>query len=362
MATWEIWLDDASGRRLRVLDKVLEFGLTRVVNAPGAFSVTLPQSFKREWVAPDYMLEFWRNGALLGVGVVQNIVMRDQGGQDLIILSGGDQLVLLDRRIVAYKAGATYASGTDNADDLLKEIVNRNFTSNASDADRSWTANGLTIAADASAAPSMTVSFAYRNVLDLLQDICAASAAAGTELYFDLVPSVQADNTLSFIFTTYTGQPGADHTGNDLVVFSKEWGNLEAPEIEQDYTEFRSVAYGGGQGEGASRYLVEKEDTGLSGLSTWARAEMFVDVRNESAGAAVDSRTLAKLQEMRPRLRFSGYLLDTPAARYGIAWSFGDRVVSEYRGLSFDGLVNAISFSVDNEGAETITARIEVEQ
>ncbi|HLA39070.1 MAG TPA: hypothetical protein VJ417_03695, partial [Candidatus Glassbacteria bacterium] len=63
----------------------------------------------------------------------------------------------------------------------------------------------------------------------------------------------------------------------------------------------------------------------------------------------------------KPRLRFSGKLLDTPQAVYGKDWNFCDRVTVEYRGRQLDGLVNAVTVKVDGEGNETVEARFEVE-
>ena len=58
---------------------------------------------------------------------------------------------------------------------------------------------------------------------------------------------------------------------------------------------------------------------------------------------------------------FSGNLLDTQQFRYGVDWQFGDRITAQYGGEEFDAMIDAVVFTVDENGQETLEARAEVE-
>jgi hypothetical protein len=318
-------------------------------------------------IGVDYMVEFWRSAAqgamqLESVFFVREIIYEeDVKGNDLIILAGPDGNDLLTRRIVAYAAGSSLSDKTDNADDMMKEIVTENLGSDAS-IDRTLTNLNFTVAGDVSDAPSVTKGFAWRNVLQVLQDITYMSAENGTDLYFDVVPIVISSSEIGFEFRTYTDQPGQDRTydSNNPVVFSKEWGNLSDPILMYDYTREANYIYGGGQGEGDDRTISEQSDDARVGSSVWNRREKFADARNETTSNGVANKAEEVLNENKPFKRFTGQLLDTPQARYGVDWFFGDKVEVSYRGIQFQGVAKALKIRLDKEGNEILTVKVEV--
>ncbi len=369
--TYEVWLCDQYGRRLTILDNLIDFEIVKVVNSVSYCSVTLPGNFHETYqtlIGVDYMVEFWRSPAqgamtLESVFFVREIVYEeDVKGNDIIILSGPDGNDLLDRRIVAYSAGSSQADKTDNADDMMKEIVTENLGSSATDSDRDLTDLNFTVAGDVSDGPSITKGFAWRNVLKTLTEIVYTSAENGTDLYFDVVPVVISSSEIGFDFRTYTNQPGQDRTydTNNPVVFSKEWGNLANPVLYYDYTNEANYVYGGGQGEGADRTISEQSDTTRIGASVWNRRERFADARNEATANGVANKAEEVLNESKPFKRFTGTLLDTPQARYGVDWFFGDKVEVSYRGIQFQGIAKALRMKLDKQGNEILTVKVEV--
>jgi hypothetical protein len=211
------------------------------------------------------------------------------------------------------------------------------------------------VAADLADGPIIDKSFAWRNVLLTLQELRDAAAVAGDVVYFSLTPS-----GTGFVFETHADQLGADRTTASAtpVLFSLEAGNLAQPELVMDYTAEAAVSYGGGQGWGEERQVVEIEDTDRSSRSPWARREIFRDSRNETTALAVQAAAQAALQGARPRLRFAGQLSDAPGSRYGLDWRFGDRVSASYAGYQFNAMIRAVTFVVNQRG-EDIRARLE---
>lgn len=378
---WEIWYCDPQGWRMGLLDMVGDFTVVRSANTVGGFALTLP--YREEYGNPPYpdvaqligldnIIEFWRSpgaGQLKHVftGFLRKWEYFEREGQLFVKLSGPDTLDLLDRRIIAYYAESSESTKTDYADDMIKEMVAENMGSGADDYSGSGSARDLsgydfTIAADRSAAPSITKAFAWRNLLLACQDVALASASNDTDLYFDIVPMLQSDQRLGFEFRTYINEMGMDRTLTSLnpVFFGREYGNLTNVNLTYDYTEEMNYIYAGGQGEEAARNIQTRYDSDRIGKSIWNRREGFADARNADTNAGVQATGDEVLAEAAPRLTFRADLIDTSQARFGIDWNYGDKIECSFLGQQFVGMVKAIQISVNVQGKENIMAAIEV--
>jgi hypothetical protein len=355
--SWEIWLCDPFGVRLRSLDQALAFEAARVINQVGGFSVRLAGDFDLRNVGRDYLVEFWRNGRWFNTGLLRRVRRVETAGVETVEISGPDVMHLLRRRIVAHYAGSASASKTDYIDDMMKDIVRENFSA-PTDTARTWSL--LSVAADVSDGPMVTRGFAWRNVHEVLIDLSLAAEQAGAAVYFYLAP-IFGVSGVTWQFRTAATQPGIDRTGDDRLMFGREFGNLANPELDEDYSDEATWVYAGGQGEGAERVTQTAHSTGRAAASPWGRIEVFEDARNETHPNGVQARADGRLAEQQPRLRFSGDLLETPQCRYGIDWSWGDRVVVSYAGRQWNGLVKVASFGVDGSGEEQLSARIDAD-
>ena len=357
----EIWLSDANGTRLTLLESVISFAYARVVNGIGAFSITLPNTFSGGMIQTDGRVEFWRDGRLQTAGLIRKMNYADDAkGLTTLVVGGVDMNDLLQRRIVAYAAGSVQASKSGHADDVLKAIVRENLGALVAVAARNLTSLNFTVALDLTAVAVLERRFSWTNVLTVIQEIASASTqSTGIGLYFDLVPVMVSSTQLGFELRTYTGQIGMDMSSS--VFFGKSWGNLGSPKLEKDYSAEFNYCYVGGQGEEADRSIVEVSDTARIGGSPWNRREIFQDGRNEKTVTGLDALGRKALRANRPVLRLSGSLLDTTQARYGIDWSWGDKVTVEYRGFQFAGMVRAVRFDLADDGQEAIDCKVETE-
>jgi hypothetical protein len=370
-AKHELWLTNDVGSRIALLDDVEDFGWNRVVNNMGRASVYLPGDFDRSLLRRDYRIEIWRSPTSEGDLRLENVFFIRRpvtstavNGTQRVQVNAVDPNELLSRRIVAYAAGSSESSKTDEIDDMIKAIVRENLGALAGNdsfgASRSFDASFFGVQADAGSGPSITKSFAWRNVLDILQDLSDISREVGVEIYYAIIPT----STTTFEFRTYTDQPGQDRrvsVGGNPTIFSLERGNLETPILEDDYEDEMNYVYGGGQGEGVARDIQEVRDLTRINASAWNRREAFRDARHEATSAGVEDEADALLVEGRPKRRFSAFLLSRENARYGLDWDLGDRITVEYLGEQFDGLIKVVSANVDPEGLETIEGKVEVE-
>ena len=366
---YQVWLDDVYGNRLALLENLIDFEIVRVANAVSYCRVTLPGTFDQNLFGLDYMVEFWR-APVGGINRLETVFFvrkitytEDSSGNDVIILSGPDANDLLLRRIAAYDAGTSETSKSDYADDMMKEIVSENLASDATDSDRDLSGLNVTVAGDSSLGPGVEKGFAWRNILDTLIDIAGMAKETGTRLYFDMVPVVVSASEIGFDFQTFIEQRGQDRTydTDNPVMFSKEWGNLSDPELEYDYTEEYNYVYAGGQGEGADRLIEEQEDRVRIGHSVWNRREKFADARHLGTSSKVAYLAREKLQEGKPKKRFVCSLLDTPQARYGVDWGFGDKVEVSYRDIQIQGVISALRLTLDSGGNEKIDAKLDID-
>lgn len=366
MAEYSVWLTTDEGKRIALLDNVLWLSWTLTVNGPGACSVGLPVDFYADWLRPDWMFQFWRRPegrrqSLLRTFRIRRWRYETMGSTELLTAYGADANELLKTRCVPYVAGSAQASKTDYADDMMKEIVDEAMVSDASSPDYgSRDLARLSIAPAVSAGPTLTQSFAWKSkVLQVLQDIAEASATAGTRLYFDIEENViSATRGITYLFKTYTGQPGQDLTGHGAA-FDQERGTFEAAFLEYDYTDEENYVYGLGQGEGADREVQQVYDAARINRSIWGRREGTVNASATKPADGVREAARARLEQSRPIRKVGGSVVDLPWFAFGKDWGLGDLVRAKYRGIEFDAVVEIVQGALNGEGEETITARLE---
>jgi hypothetical protein len=367
---FEIWLHDPTGQRLALLDRALDLDYVLAANTLTQWRLTLDaDALKPSWIRKDMIISVWRatTGKPLRADfagfLTRWLFYDDDDGVGYLALTGPSAMAILDRRIIAYTADSTQSSKSDYTDDMLKEIVDENAGSSATDSDRDLSGAGLAIAADVSAGLSTTRAFAWRNVLTTFITLAEAAEQNGTPIYFDVVPIMAADS-ITFEFRTYTNQRGTDRTysSDNPVIFGKEWGNLRRPLLEYDHSNEANYIYVGGQSEAADRKIVERSDTARIGASPWNRCERFIQATNEKTTAALQARGDAALEEYRPRIRFQGELLSVPGTLYGTDWAFGDRVTAVYRGVQIDGTADRVRVRLRPDGSEQVVAKMKVEQ
>jgi len=192
----EIYLCDQTGVRLEALDYVTEYEYANIANAPGPFRIKLPAKFDRNKVKLDNIVEIWRGygpGTLKldYCGFLRGWVFGDEAGLEYTEIFGYSTMELLTRRIVLEWAGSAKADMTDYTDDMVKAIAIDQLGADTVITARNLTSvgGGFTVQADLSDGVSISKAFAYKNVLEVCQEVCDAGAQAGTRVYFDIVPS-----------------------------------------------------------------------------------------------------------------------------------------------------------------------------
>jgi Siphovirus ReqiPepy6 Gp37-like protein len=368
---YELWLLSDAGVRIASLDTVQSFGYTRAVNSAGEFSLTMPHTFDQSILAKDRRVAIYRkpqNGtmALDFMGVIEGITKA--GRVPSRTVTGCGLNGLLDRRKVLYFAGSAQAQYTNAyADNAMKQIVRENLGSSATTGNGRKVTNSIsstyfTVEADTSLGSQIDKSFAFAGVGDTLRILSGLSRQAGTEVFFDIVPTTEN----AFEFRTFVTQRGADRrsTSGSQIVFGLEYGNLDEPVYSESWADEVNYAVAGGQAEEAARALGTAEDTTRSGVSIFGKTEGFINGTNirgtdAAAIAALDDRAKELVNSGRPKRHFTARIVNTPGSAYGLQWGFGDYITVTYDDLQFDAMIKAVTVAIDSAGYEKIDARIE---
>ena len=378
MAEYEIRITDDTGRNPVILDTLHNLSASRIANAIGEIEIEIPHTTNLDLVDPsrDSIIQLWRAPTNSGLRLWRTYFLRyrersTRKGAKTLIIGGPDSNDLLRRRIVAIYSGTTNAVLSGAADDVMKDIV----TSALSDVIAPIPTAGsrdfggyLTVEADKSQGASLTdYAVAWRSLIGstssgVLTDIAETSRQRGSEIFFDVDTNRlgSSNQTIQYIFRTYLERIGPDVT--DKFTFSERDNNLVNPRLIEDYTEEINYVYGGGQDQGADRDIQQVSDEGRYLRSIWGRCEAFRDARQQAQSDGVTDAARETLEDGRPRVSFSARIIDTAGARFQKDWDFGSLVRAEYEEFSFDAVVRAVIINLDDDGAESIDARIEATQ
>lgn len=363
------------GMLLGALENNVAWTFARIANDLGWFSIQTAEIDER-MLAVDRILEFYRTpvGAapvLIGIGFLRSWEWsEDETGQVTLLLQGPDQIDLLARRVVAYNDPEANWKKSGHADDLMKEVVYENMGAGSTDPwynrGRAYPADAFSVAPDEGLGRDVNMEFQYRNTLAVLQALADSSGWGsgddgwiGYPVWFDC----EYIGPAQFVFRTWVPLRGVDRSLGTAIaplIFSKEAGNLENPTLKFDYSEEENIVYGLGPGEGTARMVDPENDQVRERLSPWNLHEGVAPATEETTMDGIADRAFKQMQEKRPRVVFSGKLVDTPWSRFGVDWGFGDIVTVRYLGMEFDGRVDSFNMSVDVDGTEVISAAVTI--
>lgn len=353
---YQIKLYNQLGQYVRDVTQFFSLDIVRTENTVGALRLDLPPVYNLEDFAVDSQLAIYAAIDNLPARLLLDTVyfVRKssyviENGRTIIRLTAADANDLLARRIINYVAGSSQASKSGTVDVVVKAIVTDNFVSRNA-------LSHFTVSAASTAGPTITQSFAWRNVLTVIQDIANASAQLGTYYSFEVF-ALGPDN---FEFRSYFGQRGLDRTmnaSNAPTVMSIENKRLGNVSLTSDHTNEANVVICAGQGEGADRTKITVQDDTALNATPYSRVEQFKDSRNNATVAAVTTDANTTLRESRALTLFEATVQQTPTNRFGLEYDFGDTVTAVFLGQSFDCRLSSIEIAL-SDGKETITSKL----
>jgi hypothetical protein len=362
---FSVYLCNADGERIADASNFISMEYTRVVNAPSWLKLELPATFDlRNVIIPDGRIEVWRrpvNGVesleTEAIWLIQNIEQTlSDDGVTQIMVEAVHPLWALQGRYVLDKSTSAAAKKTNYADDMIKAIVREQAEANAPSARRL----PITVQTDAGLCPVVDKAFAYRPVLEVLQEIAQSSAELGIYLAFDLVGTGGS----GLEFRTYTLTRGVDRrfpNGLKPLLVGPEYGNVGAATFRRSWdSEVTSVTIGG-PGEGNRKKITTVVSQERALRSPWRYIEAYLDSSNSTTAAERGSEAQYVLRANRPWFTVEATLLSTPGAEYGVDWQWGDFLTLQAFGLSVNCRVEAVTFRISG-GEEQVDAVLRSEQ
>lgn len=257
-----------------------------------------------------------------------------QNALEVLSLHFEDSMSLLNRRIVSLRANTpegseerTSLAGPGNV--IMAEIFTTVTT--LASFSRDWSGN-VSVAPIAIPTPMIEKEVPWKNLLQVMRQICRTSRDKGVPLYFDmiLIPPY------NFRFTTYVGQRGKLHS---------EIINSENPDfILNGFSANYNVAntgYSGGAGRGASRKLgfAQQPIEGTFGIFERYKST------NVSNQAALDDEAAELVSATAGKVSLTGMLLGELSDRF----SWGDRVVIRHRNYEVECEIATVRSTLQNK-------------
>lgn len=362
---WQVKLKSLAGALTDIVDAYDSFSYTKRVNGTGGWVLRFAKradetqtAFETRvglWVL-DAQVEFWHtndNPAIAWRKDFEGLVRWQRwyvrlDGSLVFEVGGRGYNDLLARRIIYAAAGTAHAAWSATAaESIMKDIVAYQVGASAAAARQT---TGLTVQADGANGNSLTLRRAYRNVLEVLQEI--AKIGGGD---FDVVGTGAA----TYEFRWYTGQLGTDRSAT--VIFALERGNMASPSLTVKRQDEVNAVYVGGQGEGEDRAIVSRTDAALIADSTWNRCELFVNATNETTTAGLNAVGDARLDAAAPKYELAFETLQTPGCAYGLHYFLGDLVTAKFLTYTGTKKIAGISVTLNETGLSEASKTVETQ-
>ena len=367
---YTVGLKDSSGNDRDAWTDFIKLSYGRKLNDLGRLSCTMPirAGINPVIVRRDYHLVIYRSvdGATPYLDMDTWWII-DSVDWDIdnhvVTFEAGDLLHILKRRIVGYTSQTPYADktfvelaiagrGLLTADDMMKEYVSQNIGPTAIDSVRTIAA--ITIQPDVSLAPNAELQGAWRELIQVCQDIANQSAGLGTNIYFDIVPV--GSRTFEFRVYNNVRRMNRSSSGPNPTYFSSDT-NLVDTHLRWDYRDEKTHWYLSGEGAGAGVLYTESGDTSRD-YSLWGRIEGYANLGGEAGDTTnyFPKKQAEKLRGSRPKLVMTANVKDVDGSIYGKDYHYGDVFGATAEGYVFDAVINAVSVDVDGSGQSIKTA------
>ncbi len=280
-------------------------------------------------------------------------------GNALYTSHGVGYLFLLEGRHILFNAGTAQADKSGLGETIMKDFVTENAGPGATAPPRLFNGvfTGLTVQADGAAGTSWTGARAYRNLLEVVQEIAENSAVD-----FELVGTGAA----TFEFRAKATPLGADRTnvgldpatglnaaGNPPVVFALDFDNMISPIYSDNRRSERNAIIVLGQGIESDRVVIERSTPTDIDDSPWNRREVTRQANNESLVAGLNAIGDELLDQLERRQNLDFTVMQIPALLYGRDYFLGDLVTIRYQTVELNRQIIGVNITVA-QGLETI--------
>ena len=343
---YQVRIKNTAGVQTALLTEWKRLEYTLRVNAPHSHVLLLGKA--QNVVAAEFVLdaqvEVWRSDLAIGLtpyldyeGFHRTPVEQTTASGDVLFTSYGQGYMdLLARRAILYPAGSAYVAKSGPGETVVKSYVDENAGPAATDPPRlaDGVTAGLSIAADTAGGTAWEGSRAWRNLLEVCQEIadaarvdCSVVGTGPATFVFDAVPWPIGEDRSTVGLDPTTGLNTA---GNAPVVFAVGFGNMAEPVYSLNRTNEVNVVAALGQGLESAREVAIVSDAPAVAASPWNRREATRNANTEAETAGLEAAAEAVLHDLKAASSFSFRVMQTAASRYGRDYRCGDVVTARY--------------------------------
>lgn len=367
-AEYQVWVKDHSGTRVALVTNWSRLEYEIKLSDVGYYEIPLiADNPNIDLFEPDAQVEIWRRAP--GGSWYKDWEgfhrrrrwWQDESARDMFSSIGRTYEEMLARRIMVPPQGLyDYIGDEEEYDeygpgyltDVMRDMAYYHCGLGA-DIDRQMP--GFAIQADTNDGPIVAPRFRYNNLLTAMQDMSAMGADFG----------IIGTGAATFEFRAWYPRRGLDRTvtntdGNAPVIFSIDRANMGYPEVIEDWLNVRNYVYVAGQGSGATRTVVERQDAVDIAESPWNRREAFYDQRQLNTVGKLQQAGDGYLAEHQKQTTFDFQYLKSCNSMYGVHWELGDLVTARYRDFQFSVRVVAVHVSFTRASGEVITPRLQL--
>ncbi len=371
------------GSPLTVIEDYQSLQVQHRLNDFGTHVLQLDKARHNQWrtFTKDCFVEVLRSDLARGLDWYREYIgfhrtpqhqVTEQGNQ-LFTSYGRSMEDLLHRRVIFYPAETPYTKKGYSAmidghyvgvpaDDVIKEFVRENIGELADNSTRNVFGSipTWTTAPDESAAPLWAGEIAWRNLLDVVQEISNGSVnlADGHEIprQIDFKVLLTNLNPPSFLFVTGHPMLGRDLTiTNPPVTFGLQFGNLSNINYTLSATEEATVVAATGLGMNSERRVwVIRNEIALA-ESPWNHIEYVRDDRTNQSNESLTNTAQKVLVELGAQENFKFSPIQTNQLCYGRDYSMGDKVLISFEGITRSKRLTGVSLTSNQSETEQLT-------
>ena len=261
---------------------------------------------------------------------IQNNIGPSGAISETLTITGHELPGWLDLRLTYPLAGSDYytLSAATPVETVIKSVISYNMGPTASTGRPDTT---MTIATDIARGGNYLLSTRYANLLSVVSD-AALAMDVGVFAYLDIANK-------KWILDVGIGlDRTVGQSTNPRAVFSTDRETIKEAQYTKSISNLKTVAITAGQGEGADRVIRIIPATPATGRQ---RRELFVDARDLSLTASLDTRGQQKLDENSFTTFMSLQPLAYSTLQLGTDYNVGDRVTVQQFGVSVDLLITS---------------------
>jgi hypothetical protein len=265
----------------------------------------------------------------------------------------------LSGREIRYKAGTNGAQKSGAAETVMKSYVDENIGPSATTGNgrlRNGVMTGFSVETDGAAGPTWKGSRAYKNLLDVLQEI-----AVNTGIDFRVV----GNGAGQFQFQTFQGvdrstvgldrSTGKNGAGNVPIIFSYNRGMMSDVVYSLNRSDESNSILALGQGQKTIRETELIEDDDAIADSPWNLRESSINAQQEGEVEALESSGETVLAEKGAKESFSFEVVPTGRVIYGLHYFMGDVVTARFEPAGIEAHLKLVGVTVTFEdGVEKI--------